>query len=390
MSKNERGEVNRRMKAKMYRSRKASRKQSTKKIKGNRARAQKSAAKKPHMSKVSRTERPEEKKNDFSNKYNSIKSQLTSLSVRTKNLPSQIDQFDLNVKEISNRIKELRQDNYFSQTNLESDYDILSKNWYSVNSSIINSNDDQVNTILRRQNDFENRLKISQTPSEIEQIEGQLPAFIRSIAMIENSLNSQLKEHQDRYNSINYDLRIAEETLAHLENTSIDWKNKEHPILSIKAKDLTHDKQGVLTLTNFRILFEEVKEVVLKKSFFIATEKKTVKEIILDQPIGSIDGIEQGRVGFFKGAGLFLRFKSQLNLEELKLDTSGKDDEKVIRFYNFIINGEAQKELSGIVDESTESSVPVNCPNCSAPYSEEILLGQTSLKCLYCGTVIKL
>jgi hypothetical protein len=367
-----------------------SRKKSSNKIKRKKARVQKKPFKKSTR-KVSRTPKKEvEKKDDYSDKIASIKSQLNSLSIRTKNLPSRIDQFDLKVNNISNRIKNIRQNNYYSQTNLESEYENLSKNWNTVHSSVLNSNYNQVNTALRRQNDIENRLNLSKTPLEINQLEAQLSDFTHSIAMMENSLNNQLQEHQNRYNSINNDLLLIENTIAQLENSSIEWKNKEYPLLAIVAKDLTHDKKGVLTLTNFRILFEEVKEVILRKSFFITTEKKTVKEVTLDQPIGAVNVIEKGRVGFFKGAGLFLRFKPQTGLEELKLDTSGNDDEKVIHFYNYIITGEAQKELIPMLDEASDSSVPVNCPHCSAPYSEEILLGQTSIKCLYCGTVIKL
>jgi hypothetical protein len=144
-----------------------------------------------------------------------------------------------------------------------------------------------------------------------------------------------------------------------------------------------------LALTNLRILFEEIKEEVIRKNLIFATEKKTIREVILDQPIGSIDVIEKGRVGFFKGAGLFFKFKPQTGLEELKIDTTGNDDDKIIHFYNYVISGEAEKELEP-VKETIEDNVPVTCPICSAPYREEILKGQTSVKCIYCGAVIKI
>jgi hypothetical protein len=378
----------------------ASRKKPSKRTKARKTRVQKSRSKKPRAQRVTktkkpsthtRTKRPEQKiEEDYSEKYNSIKSQLNSLSLRTRNLPSKIDQFDLKVKEISNRINKIRQNNYLSNTNFESDYEVLNKNWETDYSIVLNSNHDQVNSFLRRKDNLENRLNISKNMSDFEQIEVQLTNFAQSVAILENSVNNQLKEHQDRYNSINNDLKIVENTLIQLENSSIEWKKNEHPILAIRAKDLTNDKQGVLALTNFRILFEEVKEIVLRKSLFIATEKKTVKEVTIDQPIGAIDVIEQGKVGFLKGAGLFLKFKPQIGLEELKIDTSGSDDEKFIQYYTYIISGEAEKELAPILDENADSSIPMNCPNCSAPYTEEILLGQTSIKCLYCGTVIKL
>jgi hypothetical protein len=94
-------------------------------------------------------------------------------------------------------------------------------------------------------------------------------------------------------------------------------------------------------------------------------------------------------VGFFKGAGLFFKFKPQTGLDELKIDTSGNEDEKIIHFYQYIISGEAEKELTPIQKEA-DPGAPIKCPNCSAPYGEEVLRGQTSVKCIYCGTVIKL
>ena len=84
-----------------------------------------------------------------------------------------------------------------------------------------------------------------------------------------------------------------------------------------------------------------------------------------------------------------MKFKPQTDLAELKIDTDGNDDDKIIRFYNYVISGEAEKEFEPIQDD-IDKNIPVSCPNCSAPYGEEILKGQTSVKCNYCGTVIML
>ena len=140
-------------------------------------------------------------------------------------------------------------------------------------------------------------------------------------------------------------------------------------------------------MSNQRVLFEKVSEEVLKRNILFATEKKTVHTVTLDEPIGSIDVIEKGRVGFFKGAGLFIRFKEHLGLNELKIDTNGNEDTRIIQAFNYIVSGEAEQDI-GLGDELEEKGL-VACPTCSAPYQEEILLGQTSVKCNYCGTVIK-
>ena len=196
-----------------------SRKESSNKIKRKKARVQKKPFKKS-TGKISRTTKREiEKKDEYSVKYNSIKSQLNSLSIRTKNLPSRIDQFDLKVKDISNRIKNIRQNKYYSQTNLESEYENLTKNWNTIHSSVLNFSYNQVNTALRRQNDIENQLNLSKTLLEIKNLEAKLSEFTHSIAIMENSLNNQLQEHQNGYNSIKNDLILIENTLAQLENS---------------------------------------------------------------------------------------------------------------------------------------------------------------------------
>jgi hypothetical protein len=74
----------------------------------------------------------------------------------------------------------------------------------------------------------------------------------------------------------------------------------------------------------------------------------------------------------------------------MKLDTQGNDTDLVLRFHKFISTGEADQELTATegskVDE--QKPVPIVCPRCGAPYTEEIYRGQTSLQCKYCSTTI--
>jgi len=331
-------------------------------------------------------------KNDeiISNKKRTLNNRLNSLEHRIKNIPQRIISIDNSIQKMPNRISEIRNNNYHSQSTLEKESEILKQNWSQVSNNIRNFSDQQIYSLLNGKSEVETKLNTTNSSSGLELLENQLTQYSQNINLFENSVNSQLREHQDRYNTINNNLKIAENTLKHLTNSSIEWKINETPILAVETQDLNNDKTGIIVLTNLRFLFEEIKEVVIRKTFFIVTEKKTVKEVILEQPIGSIDEINKGNVGFLKGAGLYIKFKTQTGLPELKLDTSNNDDEKVIHFYNRIISGEAEKELSQEqTDGLTESQEPLNCHNCSAPIKEEIMRGQTSIKCIYCGTVIR-
>jgi predicted nucleic acid-binding Zn-ribbon protein len=326
---------------------------------------------------------------NFSSRLASINRDFNSLSFRTRNISSKVSQLDGNIKNLSTRISNIRNNRYYSQKNIEKKAEDLIGKWNSASSDIQSLSDNQINEVTRRQRNFESLVNLAGSIMELERYAYQLSDLSRDVNNIDRMIQGQLNDYQSDYNAMNNELITAEETISNLSNTSIEWKKNEHPIIAIKTHDLTNDIRGVLTFTNLRILFEEVKEVVLRKNLFFATEKKTTKEIVLDQPIGSIEEIEKGTVGFFKGAGLYFKFKPQTGLDELKFDTSGNEDEKIVYFYNYIISGEAERELESEKEDS-DTSAPVNCPNCSAPYSEEILRGQTSVKCIYCGTVIML
>ena len=148
--------------------------------------------------------------------------------------------------------------------------------------------------------------------------------------------------------------------------------------------------EGILSLTNQRFIFESEKEVVLKKTLFIATQKKKIRETIIDKPIGMVDNIIKGRVGILAGQGLYIKFKPDSGLEEMKLDTKGEDTDLVLHFHQFISSGKADQELETTESSKTEKFMPILCPRCDAPYSKEIYRGQTSLQCKYCGTTIQI
>ena len=329
-----------------------------------------------------------EPRDDYSARLSSLKSELNSLSFRTRNIPNSVNTLENNINDLATRIQNIRENNYHSQKRLDKMIDTLSQSWNNNAPNIQSISLEQSNQLLQRQNNLEASLNRVGSSLEVDRYGAQLSDLSRDLITIETMVRSQLDEYQSQYQEINNDLRTAEETVANLSNSSIKWKNNEHPVLSVNVTDLSNDKKGVLTLTNQRIIFEEVREEVLRKTLFIATEKRTIHEVVLDQPIGSIEVIEKGRVGFFKGAGLFIKFKPQTGLEELRIDTSGNEDDNIIYFYNYIISGEADKELEPF-EEAIEDHTPIICPTCSAPYREEILRGQTSVKCIYCGTVIK-
>jgi DNA-directed RNA polymerase subunit RPC12/RpoP len=171
---------------------------------------------------------------------------------------------------------------------------------------------------------------------------------------------------------------------------SFPWEKGESPIVAAKVKDLNNDLEGILVLTSNRFIFENEKEITLKKVLFVVTEKKTVREVVVQKPIGMVSKLVHGKVGFFRGSGLFVEFAPESGIPEMKLDSSGQDAEWIVESYNYIISGQADEELASVTPAATdqEKMQLAVCPNCSAPYREKIYRGQTSVSCKYCGATI--
>ena len=76
-----------------------------------------------------------------------------------------------------------------------------------------------------------------------------------------------------------------------INQASFPWIEGETAIISTKAKDLINNSNGIITLTNLHFIYEHEKEIVLKKRFFIVTEKKIVREVVVHKPIGIVTQI---------------------------------------------------------------------------------------------------
>jgi DNA-directed RNA polymerase subunit RPC12/RpoP len=216
---------------------------------------------------------------------------------------------------------------------------------------------------------------------------------IRSRAASEASrVNGPLGELVSSVNAMDGDLRVAESTLELFAQASFPLKQDESYVLAIRGKLMKGEKSdGTLYFTNQRFVFEGKKEIVLEKKFFIATKKKTERKVLIDQPIGALQEISRGRVGLIAWTGIYVRFKPERRLEEAPFDVEGWEADAIERFFDYIIKGEADKDIAAIKG-TTATTAPfiqvVTCSRCGAPYNREVYKGQTSVMCEYCGTQI--
>jgi len=226
---------------------------------------------------------------------------------------------------------------------------------------------------------------ISRLSVDASSMRGRAVSEVSKIGVPLNELLSSVE-------AVDRDLRIAEKTVELTSRASFPFKENESPVLAVEGKIMTGDKsEGTLYLTNQRFVFEGQREVVLERKLFIATRKKMERTVLIDQPIGVLQEISKGRVGLIAWTGIYIRFKPESRLEETPFDVKGWEADMIMRFFNYIVGGEADRDIAtvkGLPIKAAPTIQVVRCPHCGAPYTKEIYRGQTTVQCEYCGTAI--
>ena len=340
--------------------------------------------------------RSRDQKLAYNNRMNRLSSEVAGINRQVNSSTARIDSLDNRIQSVPGRIARIRQGNYRVLTHLESDQAALSEEWTRLGPelrSTVSLKSEIVRTQVRElQQALSRRVgRGDYYVGNLQEIESRITQTRLQLSEMQNSLFGALSPLEKKLENIDADLARAESTLTLLEGASFPWEEGETPILAFKAKDLNNDREGFITLTNLKFVFEHEKEIVLKKRLFVVTEKKIVRETTVQKPIGMVTSLSKGKVGFFKGSGLFVKFASEARMPEMKFDTTGQDAKWATKTYKYIISGQADKELAATSPlESAEQKVPqlIICPICSAPYTDKIYRGQTSVNCKYCGTAI--
>ena len=157
--------------------------------------------------------------------------------------------------------------------------------------------------------------------------------------------------------------------------------------------------EGVLFLTDSRLLFEQRQEVATKKILFITTEKKMVQELLWEAPVGGIEVLEvedQKRFMRRNKELLVLRLKGGDGPPEVTINLKEGTNEEWRRLLQrarddgFSTEAVTSASEAGPAEESAAAEsveLPTECPNCGAQLPT-IYQGMQQITCEYCGTSV--
>jgi len=226
-----------------------------------------------------------------------------------------------------------------------------------------------------------------------------------AVETLDDKLDEAMRVLRSHYSDVDGELRTTGATLRritqmldHLDaSPDIRLRNSEGPLLAVKAEwhqDGDEGPEGLLYLTDQRLLFEQKEEVVTKKRFgFLKAESEMVRKLRLDINVADIASVKDKEEGGFLGIGkddiLEITGSGDASVSRARFHLDGQDSADWRAQIRRIQDGEmmAERHEAAREEVAAEASFPTQCPNCLATLPEAPP-GASRVVCEFCGTAV--
>ncbi|MBN1179886.1 MAG: hypothetical protein JXD18_11785, partial [Anaerolineae bacterium] len=254
--------------------------------------------------------------------------------------------------------------------------------------------------------------QIGRAQSVIQQLGSKVSAAQSAIEGMFSTIDQNVTQLMGQVDAIEWTLDQAAEA-------SFDFYEGEDFVAAVRAKLLESNKddgpEGILHMTDDRLIFEQKEEVATKKVLFITTAKEMVQKMLFEETVGYVEQISTSQGGFLgHKSGIEIVFSPEARYTRVGLQLIGASNDAWAQLIRRVSSGEIDQErvgahAQGVVEVSAEAAVeggaapaaaaesaatgeeiPTKCPNCGALFTSPIVRGMREIRCDYCGTVVRL
>ncbi len=335
-----------------------------------------------------------------------VRRDLTELirKVNFTSLRDETSDLDTRIANFPTRIQQVRERRYAFSRVLESQALEYQKQWAAKRGQIQNQITLQSNSLQAQLRPLESRvaaLSLGSTPAmTVKTIMNEVNGFETRVSSAESSLRELFDSLKQEFAKSSSQVDLIEKALDQSESASFGFLPGECIYMTTKAvwtRDTREDKEdpeGILFLTDQRLLFEQREEIARKKVLFVTTEREKVQKLQFETPVVVIENLKATKQGLFKNEDwLEFQLPSGSFAREVKLHLDGGDCNTWQQMLNRIKSGDIEAERALEVDVNAVEkarSAPARCPSCGGAITKPVLRGMDSITCDFCGTVIRL
>lgn len=346
---------------------------------------------------------------EIAGEISSLQSKLNTLekSTRLTEIRDAVEDIQTNVSGFKQEISGVRSRGYVFGKDFEAQAEQFEKQWAQMSQGILAQINLQANRLHTAFSPLQAKapsLAASagnpvQARALIKQLKPLADSVASQVSAAEGQLKGMFNSFQSQVNHLSSQLYAASEMLKQLEEATFQLLATEAGVAAVKAvfvKDGKEDKSdpdGFLILTDQRIIFEQKEEVATKKILFITTETQKVQKVQFEAPVSLVEKIEPSKKGLFKNEdNIVVTFGPGAPLQKAHFHI-WQDCEEWQALINRVRTRDIDKDRAVAVDADALAKVkaaPSQCSSCGGTITQTIMRGQDSIKCEFCGVVIRL
>lgn len=328
--------------------------------------------------------------------------------VNLSSLADRIEDINTKINGLSRRVNDLRKKDYIFDTNLEKNSHEFLKKWQPIHTNLrIKLNQESASLKTNMKTIEDQLLKASSNMNNLHFSRNLLNPLKVLIENLSKKIEASERMLRGMYDSFERELNIFNKYLSNIEWSVKEFESsnlklfpQEFLIMGVKSvwtRDGDKDKddpEGILFLTDQRIVFEQKQEVATKKFLFITRERELIQELLVDIPLSYIETINTAKKGIFKNQDyLEINFASGAQYSQTTYHLQNQDCEDWKALINRVLSGNFDKNRTEEVDQEMLEkikNVPTICPQCGATIKVQIIRGMDQFTCEFCGVVIKI
>ncbi len=320
-------------------------------------------------------------------RFNALQSRimLTGINDDLEDIESAINALPANVENIRAR-------GYVFKSYLEKKVETLATQWRDLRPRVESAVRTQSQSLQTDATGVQNTLnRGALAGAALTSLESKVSAATSNLQGMYDTLDNNVNQTQQQIDDVSWTLQQAEQA-------SFGFLATEAPVEAVPANWKKPDDKdgvdGVLYLTDQRLIFEQKEEVATKKVLFVTTEKQKLQSLQWEVPVAQIEQAAGSKKGFMgKDDYLTITCGSAAPLRTAEIHLKGETGEAWQGFVGRVKSGEIAKERTVPVDAKAAEAVanaPTKCPTCGATITQTILRGQTEITCEFCGSKIRL
>jgi predicted nucleic acid-binding Zn-ribbon protein len=346
---------------------------------------------------------------ELASQIQSLQAQMSDLEKNAwlTNIRDNIGELQTTIQSFAQKISELRSRGYVFGKDFETRAANFINQWTQVSPNVtaqIEQQSSQLQSSLAPLRNQTSQLvsisgNVAQAQSLFRQIKPQVDSLESQISAAESQIRGTIDSLQSQAGEFKSQLAEIDWTLTQIAEASFQLLATEAAVMAVKAvwvkggKEQKDDPDGVLYLTDQRLIFEEKEEVAKEKVLFIATKKEKVQKLLLESPVALAESVTISKQGIFKNEDhIEIKFASGAPVITAHFHI-WQAAEKWQALINRAKTKDFENDRAVALDANAAAKVksaPAQCPNCGGNINQVILRGQDNIKCEFCGFIIRL